>query len=355
MKKKILLIDDNQDIHLMIGYFLRRAGYDMESAYDGEEGLQRLKTYKPDLVILDYMMPKKNGPAIFNEFISDPLYKDFSHVPFVMLTAKQTNEKDINEMLESGMTAFLYKPFGQNELINVIQNILTTHQIQIQRQTLFAAISDAKEFLSNLVENIPNALFILDENGIITFYNGGHGDVLVYTEDEILNKPFKYILTPEKTNIEKSEKIFNSKTKVRNLEIFLESKSGNSVPFSIHTSPLENGKNNRKGVIVIGTDISEIKHLEEMLIEKEKLATLTETAIAVNHEINNPLMPIIGNLQLLLSNKNQFDEKTYERFESIFRNAMRIQEITKKLRKIKQPVQKSYIGKTKMLDIQKSN
>jgi two-component system, NtrC family, sensor kinase len=355
MKKKILLIDDNQDIHLMIGYFLRRAGYDLESAYDGEEGLRVLRTYKPDLVILDYMMPKKNGPTIFKEFISDPIYKDFHHVPFVMLTAKQTDEKDINEMLESGMTAFLYKPFGQNELINIIQNILKTHQIQIQKQTLFSAIHNAKEFLSNLVENIPNALFIVNQKGMISFYNGGHQDILEYSEDDVLDKPFKLLINPEKANIEKSEKIFDFTSKVKNLEIFLNSKSGKSVPFSIQTSPLESEKDNNSGVVVIGTDISEIKKLEKMLIEQEKLATLTETAIAVNHEINNPLMPIIGNLQLLLSDKTKFDEKTYHRFEAMFRNAMRIQETTKKLRRIKQPVQKSYIGETQMLDIQKSS
>jgi len=82
---------------------------------------------------------------------------------------------------------------------------------------------------------------------------------------------------------------------------------------------------------------------------------LTETAIAVNHEINNPLSPILGNLQLLLNQKDHFDEKTFHRLETIYRNAIRIQEITNKLRKIKRPVQKSYLGDTKMLDIQKSN
>lgn len=353
MKKKILLIDDNQDIHLMIGYILNKAGFQMESCYSGEEGLQRLKSFKPDLVILDYMMPKKDGPTIFRDFISDPEFENYRHIPFVMLTAKQTSERDIHEMLELGMTAFLYKPFGQKELVNIIQNILTSHSIQIRKQTLFEAISDAKEFLSKLVENIPNALFIVNARGMITFYNGGHQDVLGYTESEILNKPFHRLVDPEKSDHKVKEVLALTK-KCSNLELYLKNKSGASVPFSISTAPLNKEGSDQEGLIVIGSDISEIKRLENMLIEKEKLATFTETAIAVNHEINNPLMPILGNLQLLMADKTRFDEQTYSRLKAIQRNALRIQQITNKLRKIRQPVQRDYLGDTKMLDIHES-
>lgn len=353
MTKKILLIDDNQDIHLMIKYIIKRAGFEMESAYDGDQGLELMEKSSPDLVILDYMMPNKDGPQIFREFITDSKYEKFQHIPFVMLTAKHTNETDINALLELGMAAFLNKPFGKKELINVIRNIFTTHRIKIRKQNLFDAVKNTKDFLNNLVVNIPNALFLINKQGLITFYNGGYQEVLGFGADELLDKPFQELLEKDHVNRTKFIASLDNGDKVINMEVNLISKEGDCLPFSISTSPLKSEKDKREGMVLIGTDISEKKELELMMVEKEKLATLTETVIAVNHEINNPLVPIIGNSQLLLLDEKT-DEHTRGQLEAILRNALRIQKITRKLGQIKQPVQKSYLGETKMLDIQQS-
>lgn len=355
MGKKILLIDDNQDMHLLIEYILKKSGFEMKSAFIGEEGLQYIPSYKPDLVILDYMMPQKDGPEVFREFISDPKYKEYHHIPFIMLTARHTDEGDMGKMLELGIAAFLNKPFGQKELINVIQNILTTQKIQLKKDNLYRAISDAKDFLANLVENIPSALFIVDKNGEITYYNGGHQEELKYTEEMLMNRPFKEIVDLNDEKNREGLKLLDQGEKVAHLEMNLVSFDGHRVPFNLSVAPMTREKGVKRGSIIIGNDISELKRLEAVLIEKEKLATLTETAVALNHEINNPLSPILGNIQLLLAKSGNFDPQTKKRLESIRRNAERIHEIMKKLRTIKKPVQSEYLGDVKMLDIQKSN
>ncbi len=355
MGKKILLIDDNQDMHLLIGYILKKSGFKMKSAFIGEEGLQYISSYKPDLVILDYMMPKKNGPEVFREFISEPKYKKYHHIPFIMLTARHTDERDMDKMLELGIAVFLNKPFGQKELINVIQNIMTTQKIQMKKDNLYRAISDAKDFLTNLVENIPSALFIVDANGEITYYNGGLQHVLKYTEDMLINRPFKKIVDLSDEKNRESLKLLKRGEEVAHLEMNLLSSDGRRVPFNLSVTPMTYKKGVKHGSIIIGNDISEIKRLEAVLIEKEKLATLAETAVALNHEINNPLSPILGNIQLLLAKSGDFDPQTKKKLESIRRNAERIHEIMKKLRSIKKPVQSEYLGDVKMLDIQKSN
>jgi C4-dicarboxylate-specific signal transduction histidine kinase len=104
----------------------------------------------------------------------------------------------------------------------------------------------------------------------------------------------------------------------------------------------------------VATDVSEIKRLQDELLEKEKLAIFTQTAIAVNHEINNPLAPILGNAQLLLRDEEKFDAVSLKRIRSIERNAQRIYAITQKLREIQKPVAKKYVGRTEMLDIHDS-
>ena len=353
--KKILLIDDNPDIHLMIKFVLEKSGYELVSAYSGDEGLAKFLDLPPDLVILDNMMPQKSGEETFHEFMHDPRYQHLHQIPFIMLTAKQTSNQQIKDLLRQGMAAFLYKPFGQRELLNVIQNILTTHEIQIQRQDLMEAIKEAKDFLKKLVENIPNALFIVTNSGMISFYNGGNRDVLKYADQDLINQPFIKLLGSSSALLQQIRTTLDQKEKINNLEINLTSKNGILVPFNMSVALLKNEENKKVGMIFIGTDVSEIKRLEQQLVEKEKLAMLTETAIAVNHEINNPLSPILGNVQLLLQQKDRFDQPTYHRLEAIQRNALRIQEITDKLRKIKRPVQKSYLGDTKMLDIHESN
>jgi K+-sensing histidine kinase KdpD len=94
---------------------------------------------------------------------------------------------------------------------------------------------------------------------------------------------------------------------------------------------------------------------EKELIEKTKLSTISDTVVAVNHEINNPLTAILGNAQLLLSKGEEINAETKEKLRVIENSALRIKEITQKLTKITKPVSKEYAGGVKMLDIEKSS
>ena len=91
------------------------------------------------------------------------------------------------------------------------------------------------------------------------------------------------------------------------------------------------------------------------LIEKAKVSIINDTAVAVNHEINNPLTAILGNAQLLLAKSEGLSDETKEKLKVIEKSALRIQDITQKLMKIKKPFSKEYAGGVKMLDIEKSS
>jgi C4-dicarboxylate-specific signal transduction histidine kinase len=88
--------------------------------------------------------------------------------------------------------------------------------------------------------------------------------------------------------------------------------------------------------------------------ESDKLAVIRETAVAVNHAINNPLVPILGNAQFLLQNESVFDETTRQRLRVIVQNAQKIKAITQKLASIRHPVTVEYIEGIRMLDIESS-
>ncbi len=84
MAKRILIIDDNENIVKYLSVALSDHGYDPVAAYDGNEGLRKIEEVEPDLIVLDVMMPKRSGLVLFKEIKKDERYKD---IPILMLTA----------------------------------------------------------------------------------------------------------------------------------------------------------------------------------------------------------------------------------------------------------------------------
>ena len=83
MAKQVVIIDDDQNTVKYLSVVLSEHGYDPAAAYDGSEGLQKVKQAKPDLIVLDVMMPKKTGLVLFKQLKKDEQYQD---IPVLMLT-----------------------------------------------------------------------------------------------------------------------------------------------------------------------------------------------------------------------------------------------------------------------------
>jgi len=98
-----------------------------------------------------------------------------------------------------------------------------------------------------------------------------------------------------------------------------------------------------------------LKKDQELVIKGERIAAILETAVAINHEVNNPLTAIIGNTQLLLLNQEQLAEDVSAKIKTIEKSAMRIREVTKKLMSIVEPITTSYTDGLSMLDIDRSS
>jgi len=113
---KILIVDDEKDIVETLSFMLKASGFEIFSAYDGEEGLKLAKEASPDLIILDVMMPKINGYKICRLLKYDAKYKN---IPIIMVTARsQDTDKLIGE--ETGADEYITKPFEFNDLLEVI-------------------------------------------------------------------------------------------------------------------------------------------------------------------------------------------------------------------------------------------
>lgn len=118
MLKKILVVDDEPSISMLIDFNLKLVGYDVRCVYDGEAVFEALHTFRPDLIILDLMLPKMDGIQVCRE-----LRKQNNMVPIIMLTALQDVADKVSG-LNHGADDYMTKPFSPQELISRIQAIL---------------------------------------------------------------------------------------------------------------------------------------------------------------------------------------------------------------------------------------
>jgi DNA-binding response OmpR family regulator len=121
-KSKILIVDDAVDTVELLKKRFRAEGYDTSEAYNGEEGLQKVFEYHPDLIVLDIMMPKIDGYEVCQRLKADETTK---YIPILMLTAKDDIEHKVKG-LDIGADDYLSKPFNYKELAARVRSLLTS-------------------------------------------------------------------------------------------------------------------------------------------------------------------------------------------------------------------------------------
>jgi len=119
-KKKILIVDDEEDILNILKFRLEANNYEVLVASDGQEGLNKARSEKPDLMILDLMLPKIDGYKVCRMLKFD---KDYKTMPIIMFTAKdQKNDQELG--MEMGADAYIPKPFESEILLGKIKELL---------------------------------------------------------------------------------------------------------------------------------------------------------------------------------------------------------------------------------------
>ena len=120
MTRSILIADDEPNILISLEYLMKREGYTVSVARDGEEAIAAILRDRPALVLLDVMMPKKSGFEVCQEVRANDAVKD---TLILMLTAKG-RDTDIAKGLGSGADAYITKPFSTKELVQKVRDML---------------------------------------------------------------------------------------------------------------------------------------------------------------------------------------------------------------------------------------
>ena len=120
MPKKIMVVDDEPYIARVIKFKLEQEGYTVISANDGITGLSKIKEEKPDLVLLDVMMPGMSGYEVCQKIKGDA---ELAGIPVVILTAKG-QERDREQGFSMGASDYITKPFSPNRLLELVKSII---------------------------------------------------------------------------------------------------------------------------------------------------------------------------------------------------------------------------------------
>ena len=125
MPKQILIVEDEPGVAVAIQFLMEQQGYNVLVAENGEDALDIIYKYKPDLILLDIMLPRIDGYEVCEIVRLDPRYRD---IKIIFLTAKG-REVEIAKGLALGADAYITKPFSNTELVSKVQELLAnTHE-----------------------------------------------------------------------------------------------------------------------------------------------------------------------------------------------------------------------------------
>ena len=126
MARKILIVDDDSDFVDAVTTILKSKKFDVVAAYDGKEGIEKVKTERPNLVVLDVMMPEKDGYTVCKELKSD---SNWSHIPILLLTAVASHVPTTRFTQQMGMETeaddYIDKPVEPDVLVKRIETLLS--------------------------------------------------------------------------------------------------------------------------------------------------------------------------------------------------------------------------------------
>lgn len=311
----ILLVENDINIQTELTDFLTFTPFNnIYIASNGEEGLEKFKTYLPDVVLTDSKMPLMSGLEMAQE-----IKQIHNETPIILITAQF--EKTITEnAVDIGIDAYLFKPVSLDRL----EKILLKYVARIRQKRAFNNEHKLLEEYRRAID-VSAAVTKTDFYGEITYANDAFCEMTGYTKEELIGKKHslvKHPLTPKEVYVDLWETITAKKVwkgRIRNLK-----KDGSTYYEYTVIVPIINEKNKIVEFIAIRQDITDLHHQEEYLkrrIEEEveknnletKFSTIGRMAAGITHEINTPLTYIKGNIELMLQDINNLDDHLNEK------------------------------------------
>jgi len=336
-QRRVLVVDDDEMVLQTTKLILHSAGFQSVLVSSGAEALKRLSEVRPEMILLDYMMPIMDGAAVYRKLQTDEIYSEFRDIPVIMLTAKIDNYDEQQTLLKMGLSAYLLKPFGPKELINIITNVLTVNDAKRENVRLQKQIQEIKNYLQSIFDSITdpisvqNAQFQIERYNhavVQSFFSSMAREVTSFAEQTALGQPCYSVYFKKRNPCDRCPATETLRTGRSGLTEVYDEESGRYLQIS--TYPLFDEYGKVTSFVESIKDVTEKKKLENQLIESARLAGLGTLAAGVAHEVNNPLCIIIGFTQALLRETPR-DHRNYEELKIIELEAARCEKVVKDL------------------------
>jgi PAS domain S-box-containing protein len=287
---KILVVDDFEDGRVVASTFLRHAGFDVTEAANGTQALA-LAMAGPDLVILDVNLPDIDGFEVCRRLKSDPAT---AAIPVVHLSAAHREVDDRVQGLEGGADAYLTLPVRSEELIATVNSVLRIRWAETE-------LRESQERYRRLIDTALEGVWTLDATATTTYVNQQMAAMLGRSAEAMLGEPLWAFVDGEaraeaKGHFERARQGLKEQFDLR-----FRRADGSDLWAIVSTHPIVDG-DRFGGALVLVTDVTDRKRAEKAEREAQALRSVATLAEATSHEINNPLMAVMGNLELLARN-----------------------------------------------------
>ena len=322
-KARILIIDDQETTRYVFRRVLTRAGYSIEEAESGEEGLAK-SMLLPDLIITDVNLPDMLGYDVCRRIKANALT---ASIPVLQISASFLSDESKVQALEGGADSYLTQPVEPTVLVAQVQALLRlrkaealSHLSARQWQTTFDALSDG--------------LALVDAEGIVLRANRAFLRLLHLNNSEVEGKLMSEVF---QSSFGKPLSVL-AESKIQGAGIELPSASS---WFRVRYDKIEGDPQREGGSILLITDTTDQKKLQETLKVSERLAATGRLAHTIAHEINNPL-EALSNLLFIVQQDKSSGASTQSYLQQASLELDRISQITKQIlayhRDSKQPI-----------------
>jgi len=312
-RPRVLVVEDNADMNQFVSQCLSDA-YEVISAFDGREGLEKAMRFRPSIVVSDIMMPNMSGVEMISEMRVLP---ELQSTPILLLSAKADEELMV-KLLEEGAQDFIVKPFSEKDLMVRVRNLVlalqareeTTHSLAREHQAREEAELQ-KRLLHSLFMQAPTLIAVLrGPEHVVELANPPICEVWGRPEQEVLNRPLFAVMPELRQGIVPAllDGVLSSGVPLFRKEtaVAFERAGGatETLYFNSVYSPFRNIDGDVEGIFIVASDVTAQVQAREQVNGLREVAESANRAkdeflAMLGHELRNPLSPILTALQLM--------------------------------------------------------
>lgn len=327
---KLLLVDDEPLNLKLYDKMLKDFDFQVITAANGQECLEKVDEHFPDLILLDWNMPVMDGIDTLEILKKNEATKD---IPVLMITGVMTSSEDLAFAMSVGAIDFLKKPFDRLELSARIKNILLLSETLKTLKEQYHYLENKNIFITSLLESIPHPVIYCSLEGVLLMCNKFFEQLLDSHKTDLIGKSvYRYFLSEEVGfHVQKDVELVQNRVALSyEKNVF----PGDRI-FIISKNIVSDNQDNPIGIITVYTDISDLKKANEDIVNTKKIELISSTLKLMHlNEMNNSLINDLVKVnphtnkegqELIRQISNKFKmnmtEQIWNDFETRFENA----------------------------------